>query len=154
MHLSPEVELGLVVASAVVFVATLVAVPMLVVRLPADHFVRPPTRRSVLIHFGRNVVGGILVAVGLAMLVLPGQGVITILIGLSVLDLPIKHRLIRRILSQPRLEHAIQRLRERAGKPPLEIPDSDEPSPPASERRAVNSRRSRAPSGSAGRSHA
>lgn len=154
MHLSHEVELGLVVASAVMFVATLVAVPVLVVRLPADHFVKPPTRRSMFVHFARNVVGGMLIAIGVAMLVLPGQGVITILLGLSVLDLPIKHRFIRRILSQPKVESAIQRLRERAGRPPLEIPDSDEPSPPASERRAVSSRRSRVPSGSAGRSHA
>ena len=45
------------------------------------------------------------------MLVLPGQGVLTILVGLGVLDLPFKHRLLARILAKPKVHGAIDKLR-------------------------------------------
>ena len=59
---------------------------------------------------------------GIAMLVLPGQGIITILFGLSIVDLRIKRRVLRWLLERPAIEKSVQRLREKAGQPPLVIP--------------------------------
>ena len=42
----------------------------------------------------RNAVGLVLVTAGLAMLVLPGQGIITLLVGIILMDFPGKHRLV------------------------------------------------------------
>lgn len=117
------VEAGLVGFSLVMFVGTLLAIPWLVRRLPADHFVRPAPRRSLAARIGRNAVGALLVAVGVAMLVLPGQGVVTILVGLSIMDLGIKHRVLRWLLTRPKVQEGVQRLRAKAGKPPLVIPE-------------------------------
>jgi hypothetical protein len=122
LHLSPTLEVALAVASVVMFVGTLVAVPILLVKVPDDYFARPHRSRSLPIKVLRTVLGLGLVALGVAMLVLPGQGLLTILLGLGVLDLKIKHRMIARILSMPKVHHAIDRLRRKAGKGPLEVP--------------------------------
>lgn len=123
------VQVAAVVVSVVMFVGTLVGVPWLLVRLPADHFERPPRPRSLAVHLGRNLLGAVIIAIGVAMLVLPGQGVLTILVGVSILDVPLKRRVVRRLLARPALERAVQRLRERAGKPPLQIPRPSAPPP-------------------------
>jgi hypothetical protein len=115
----------LVGASVVTFVATLVTVPWIVVRLPADYFVpgRASARRErhPLVHLaitiGRNIVGYVFILVGIAMLVLPGQGVLTILAGLGLVHFPGKHRLIQRIVERKPVRKSLNWIRERAGKP-------------------------------------
>lgn len=116
-------ELIVAIASIAMFVGTLAAIPWLVRRLPADHFVRPPPKHSLPKMIARNVLGFILVAAGIAMLVLPGQGVLTILIGLSIVDLPIRQRVFRWLLLRPRVVDVMQGLRTKGGKPPLLIPE-------------------------------
>lgn len=120
--MSRTVELIIGIVSITMFVGTLAAIPWLVRRLPADYFVRPPPQHSLPKKIARNVLGFALIAAGIAMLVLPGQGIITVLIGLSIVDLPIKHRVIRWLLQQPKIQEGVQRLRSKAGKPPLVIP--------------------------------
>jgi Flp pilus assembly protein TadB len=72
----------------------------------------------------KNIFGGVFVLAGLAMLVLPGQGIISIVLGLSLLSLPGKRRLVRRLVGLPSVLQTINRLRRRAGKPPLQAPES------------------------------
>lgn len=116
-------EIALIVFSVAMFVGSIVAIPIAIRRLPADHFVRPPAGAPLWKKLLRNTVGAIIVALGIAMLVLPGQGVIAILFGLSVMDLAVKDRIVRRLLCQKRIQEAVQRIRSRAGKPPLAIPE-------------------------------
>jgi hypothetical protein len=61
------------------------------------------------------------VVLGLLMLVLPGQGLLTLLAGLLLLDLPGKRRLERRIIGSPRVLGVVNALRKRWKRPPLEI---------------------------------
>jgi UPF0716 family protein affecting phage T7 exclusion len=70
---------------------------------------------------GKNVLGVILVVVGIVLVLpgVPGQGMLTILIGLMLLDVPGKRRLERRIVGRRRILKAINRLRKRFGGPPL-----------------------------------
>ena len=122
--------LMLSIISAVLFVGTLIVIPIILVRLPEDYFdVR--VRRTwmqdhhpVLRIVGRvfkNIVGFVFLVAGISMLVLPGQGVLTILIGLSLLDFPGKQRLQARIIGQHTVLHAVNSLRARFGKPPFVI---------------------------------
>jgi hypothetical protein len=127
----PEVALG-----AALFVATAVLSAVLtgwvLVRLPADYFVGPTApafwrdRHPLLRLAGRvlrNLIGAALVVVGvvLALPGVPGQGVLTILIGLLCLDLPGKRRLEQKLVGRPRVRAAINALRTRYGRPPLLI---------------------------------
>ena len=88
----PQLLLWLAVSSLFMFVGTLIAIPVILVRLPADYFdIRKPRPwmeahhpiLRVVGHLLKNLVGLDFVLAGLAMLLLPGQGVLTILIGLS-----------------------------------------------------------------------
>jgi Putative transmembrane protein (PGPGW) len=117
-----RVELSLGIVGVVMFLGMLLAIPWLVRRLPADYFVQPPPEHSLVKKVVRNVAGAVLIAAGIAMLVLPGQGIITILLGLSIIDLPIKHRIMRWLLLRPTIQAGVQQLRARSGKPPLIIP--------------------------------
>ncbi len=67
-------------------------------------------------------MGLVLVLAGLAMLVLPGQGLLTLVIGLGLLNFPGKSSLIRRLLGQNKVLGTINRLRARVKKEPLAAP--------------------------------
>lgn len=114
---------AVILASAAMFVASLAAIPWFLVTLPADHFVRPPPQRPLVVHVLRNTLGATLIALGVVMLVLPGQGLLTILLGVSIAELPFKRRLLRRLLAQRGVHDALDALRRRAGRPPLELPE-------------------------------
>jgi hypothetical protein len=121
----------LAAASLVLFVATLVLVPMLVIRIPDDYFARPRRpwqpwshRRPVLrtmLEVAKTLLGVVLVAAGVLMLVLPGQGVVTILAGLTLMSFPGKYRLERWIIARRPVRRFFNWLRRRAGKRPLRI---------------------------------
>ncbi|QOJ19141.1 MAG: hypothetical protein HRU76_08195 [Phycisphaeraceae bacterium] len=118
--------------SAVTFLGTLILVPWLLARLPADYFAahRPrsalrkshPVIRMVLLVL-KNLLGVVLLAAGLAMLVLPGQGLITMLLGLSLLNFPGKFALERAIVSRPSVRRAVDWIRRKANRPPLILDD-------------------------------
>lgn len=117
--------LGLELSALVAFVlgvAATVLVPRAIARLPADHFVRPRTRRRRAVRVVRWILGGLLTAIGVAMLVLPGPGVAAIVAGLVILDLPLLRRLALVILRRPGVQRGVTRVRERYGSPPLIVP--------------------------------
>lgn len=127
---STETLVTLTILSIVFFVGTLIAIPFILVRLPADFFdIRVPRPwmkdhhpvLRVLGHLVKNVVGAIFLFAGFLMLFLPGQGILTMLIGVSMLDFPGKRKLEAKMIGQPTILSAINGMRERFGKPPLTI---------------------------------
>jgi hypothetical protein len=124
----PQFLIWLAVASIFMFVGTLIAIPIILVRLPADYFdVRIPRPwmeehhpvLRVAGHLIKNVIGLVFLLAGLAMLVLPGQGILTILIGLSLVEFPGKRRLEAKLVGQATVLSAINKMRAKFGKPPL-----------------------------------
>ncbi len=129
-YVSAETLVALTVISIVFFVGSLIAIPFILVRLPADFFdIRVPRPwmedhhpvLRVLGHLVKNVVGAIFLFVGFLMLFLPGQGVLTMLIGISMLDFPGKRKLEAKMIGQPAVLNTINGMREKFGKPPLII---------------------------------
>jgi hypothetical protein len=112
--------------SVAMFVGTLLLIPWLVARAPSDYFVRPvsPHRGALglLARVSRNLLGLVLLVAGLLMLVLPGQGLLMVLLAVSLMDIPGKHALIQRIVQRPPVWRALSYLRERAHKDPFERP--------------------------------
>jgi len=107
-------------ASVALAVVSAALVPALLARLPDDHFLLPPAPRR---HpIARNLAGAVLVLAGVVMLFVPGQGVLTILAGLCLLDFPGRHAAILRILRQRTVQRAVTVLRGRRGQPPLRLP--------------------------------
>ena len=116
--------------SVVTFVVSIGVVTVVLVKLPANYFHsshdreflvhRHPVLRAVGI-FAKNLLGLVLVAFGVVMSLpgVPGQGVLTILLGIMLLDFPGKRALETRIVSRPRVYGAVNALRARFDKPPL-----------------------------------
>jgi len=127
---SKDVWLLLGVVSGVFFIATLIAIPVLIVRLPNDYFIqnhrrtwlqnRHPALR-VSAYVIKNLLGYVFLLVGVAMLVLPGQGILTMLIGVSLMDFPGKQKLQRKLIGQPAVLRTINRIRQKFGKKPLVV---------------------------------
>ena len=129
----PILVAQLVLASMVLAVVYAVGVFFAVIHMSSDYFAhKVPTETTWrhrhpllrLIFRGlKNVAGGGLVLLGLAMLFLPGQGILTVLIGITFLDFPGKRRLEIWIVQRPSIRHRIDRVRKNAGRPRLILPD-------------------------------
>ena len=118
--------------SAIAFVAALVGVPWVVARLPSDYFNQP--NRSVwrelndepwyaLVLGGlKNLLGAILLLLGVLMLVTPGQGLLTLIAGMLLMNFPGKYQLERWLVGWPGVMRGLNWLRRRHGEPPFEEP--------------------------------
>ena len=119
-----------VLFSVFTFVASIAVVTLVLVKLPSNYFhsshareflvERHPILRALGI-IAKNLAGILLVALGVVMSLpgVPGQGVLTILLGIMLLDFPGKRDLEARIVSRPRVLRAVNLLRERFDKQPL-----------------------------------
>ena len=69
----------------------------------------------------KNLLGIFLILLGIVLSLpgVPGQGILTILLGLIMLDIPGKRPLEARIIKRPAVSAAINNLRARFNKPPL-----------------------------------
>ena len=70
----------------------------------------------------KNLAGGVLVVVGVVLLALPGQGLLTILAGLLLMSFPGKRALELWLIRLPMVLRAVNWIRKRGGKEPLQIP--------------------------------
>lgn len=72
---------------------------------------------------GKNLAGVVLLGVGLIMALpgIPGQGILTMIIGFTLVDFPGKRRLERRLISRPAVLRRVNQLRARFARPPLEL---------------------------------
>lgn len=129
---------SMAVASGLMFVISLFLVPVIVCRLPRDFFLheRPPMAEEYaeehpvvrwLFLIGKNLLGVVLLLGGIAMLAAPGQGVLTILIGLILVNFPGKSKVERWILSRSTVERILNWIRRKRGCQPLLFPDPAEP---------------------------
>ena len=118
--------------SLLLFLATLIAVPVVVTRLPHDYFSRPQRAvlrnstgeylASLLVIVCKNIIGLVLVILGLIMLVTPGQGLLTLLVGLLLMNFPGKYWLERWLVLRPGVLRALNWLRRRRGQQQFDKP--------------------------------
>jgi hypothetical protein len=116
----------LTLSSVVMFVGSLLAVPWLISRAPHDFFASDEATRktggSLPLKLLKNLAGVVLVGAGVAMLLLPGQGILTLVVGLALIDFPGKHALLVRMAKRPSVLRALNYVRKRAKKEPFDPP--------------------------------
>ncbi len=116
--------LGMV--SIVMFIGSLIVVPWLILRMAPDYFIRHryevikrhcrhPVLTIVLFCL-RNSIGLTLTVAGFAMLLLPGQGILTMLIGLSLMDFPGKYRLFDKVVQIKKVQKSLNWIRVKGGR--------------------------------------
>ena len=128
---SKETLTWISIGTAICLVGGAIAVPWIVVGLPKDAFSRlqrpgwldqQPTTVRLPLRVVKNVLALALVVLGIAMLVLPGQGILAILLGVMLGDFPGKLRLQQWIVARPNVMKSLNWLRRKFKKPPLEKP--------------------------------
>ena len=118
--------------SLITFVLTLIIVPFLVIRMPSDYFIydrdnlkqfhrQHPLIRIISLVM-KNVFGYVFILAGIAMLMLPGQGIITILIGITLISFPKKRAIECRIIRINAVGRTINWMRVKAHRDPLILP--------------------------------
>mgnify|MGYP001241509005 FL=1 len=115
--------------SAVIFLFSLLSIKWLVGLILSDYFTKskcsmfknnyPLTWLFSLIV--KNILGYSLILGGIFMLVLPGQGIFTIMIGLMLSNYPGKYAIERKFIGIPSVLKSINWLRKKSDKPPIEI---------------------------------
>ena len=116
----------------VTFLVNLGIVSFILVKLPADHFKKnrktqfwagPNPAANAALVIGKNILGVFLILLGIALSLpgVPGQGLLTILLGVMLVDFPGKTSLERRLIGRPEIQKTINKLRARFKKPPLEL---------------------------------
>jgi archaellum biogenesis protein FlaJ (TadC family) len=124
------------ILAALLFVITVVisfpVALIILIRLPSDYFctsdikTAQDARHPIFVGIGivlKNFLGAILIVIGVILSVpgLPGQGLLTALAGVFLLDFPGKRRLLYKILGRPPVLYALNRLRTKFSRPPLVV---------------------------------
>ncbi len=121
--------------SIAMFVVSLAGMPFIVARIPADYFThhgrhrtnqssRHPIVELVLIVL-KNLLGAVLLIAGFIMLFTPGQGLLSILFGLMIMNYPGKYTLECWIIRKPLIFSAVNNMRAKQGEPPLMAAEID-----------------------------
>jgi hypothetical protein len=115
---------------------------LVLLRMPVDHFQDRPEPRPqwrehpvtrVVYLVLKNLLGLVILPLGVVMSLplVPGPGLVFLLLGLSLLDFPGKRALERRLVRNPFVLRLLNKTRARFGKPPFVVEDSvlDDPKP-------------------------
>lgn len=118
---------ALISISLLSFFISLAVLPILVVRMPSSYFVskRRPRRWTLprkLFYLFRNLLALFIFLAGLAMLVLPGQGLLSILMAIIISDVPGKYKLERWLVRKPGVLTSLNWIRRRYQRPLLKPP--------------------------------
>jgi len=123
----------LAIGSIAMFILSIAAIPLIVARIPVDYFTvlgherQRQRRRHPLLHLLimciKNMLGSLLLIVGLIMLFTPGQGLLSILFGLMIMNYPGKYRLECSIIRKPLIFNTVNAMREKQNYPPLLPPE-------------------------------
>jgi len=131
-----SLTLGRVLLGAGVFIGSLLvsflAIGVVMVKIPANYFSSHYKEdflpnSSWAVRWGaviaKNIFGLFLIVLGILLSLpgVPGQGILTILLGLIMIDIPGKRPIEARIIKRPAVLAAVNNLRERYAKPPLTL---------------------------------
>ena len=128
--LGPNFLIGAIAITLITFVLSIVICIVVIIRIPQDYFVgdHPPAawaNRPALLRWplliGKNLLGVFLILLGIVMSFpgVPGQGILTILLGAMLVDFPGKRRAEKWLLRRRGIMKTINRIRSRYGRPPL-----------------------------------
>lgn len=116
--------------SMLMLLITVLATPWIVAQLPDTYLQSQQSKTQsigiarVLLTTGRACLGLVLIVLGLIMMVTPGPGIVTLLLGISVAEFPGKHRVLINLATRPGVFRSLNWMRKRHGKPPFEYPPS------------------------------
>ncbi|MCK5834195.1 MAG: hypothetical protein KAG98_00505 [Lentisphaeria bacterium] len=119
------------IAIVSLYLLSIALVPWMVIRLPSDYFLKEKRERHLskgaspfiksISFFLKNAVGWVLFLAGISMLFLPGQGMLTIIAGVFLMDFPYKFKIEKKIITQPIILKMFNKIRRKAHKEPFRV---------------------------------
>ncbi len=118
--------------SIVTFFLTIMILPLIIIRLPEDYFAREKpdgfiTRQNkgvrLTLFILKNIGGLILLIMGFLMLFVPGQGILTILAGLSVMNFPGKRKMEMKLASKKTVFKSLNWIRNKGQRGHFQMPE-------------------------------
>jgi hypothetical protein len=137
---SPNVIFLTVVLTTVTSIAYFIVVSYMIIQLDKRYFIRKVTINNKIadnvanqtthllsrifsiafvVCIAKGIIGVFLLACGIVMLVLPGQGLITILIGLSLIPFPGENKVEQYLISRKSVRSSLNWIRIKAHKEPF-----------------------------------
>ena len=122
----------LAAVSLITFIVSLLLIPFIVSKLPSDIFINYPKQartkihksiKSYLIFVLANLLAITLIISGFIMLFIPGQGLLTILIGLLLLSFPGKQKAVLSLIRRKQLQKSLNWIRAKQKKGPFLWPE-------------------------------
>lgn len=118
--------MAIIVLSTIALIVSILSIFALVIYLPTDYFTREnhvsivtnPILR-ILLRILKNIFGVFALLIGIIMLIAPGQGILTILVGVILCDFPSKRKVERKLIARPVLLTGVNRIRARYNRPPI-----------------------------------
>jgi ABC-type multidrug transport system fused ATPase/permease subunit len=117
-----EILIYISVVSFILLVVMILSTPWLVGKIPSDYFtneIYDKNQDSFLVLLFKNILGVILLFLGFIMLFTPGQGIITVLIALMIMQFPGKRKLEKKIIANKNVLKILNWLRSKNNKEPL-----------------------------------
>ncbi|MCG9128477.1 hypothetical protein JT359_12820 [Candidatus Poribacteria bacterium] len=123
-----EYKLLLIIISVSSILLSIIGCTALITFLPSDYFTESKQGKHinslflrVVISTSKNLIGGILVILGLLLSVpgIPGQGLLTIFAGIILSDFPGKKKLARKIIQKKAVYFAANKIRQQFKRSPL-----------------------------------
>lgn len=134
-YMSGRSLVWIIVFSVVTFLTSIAVTIFVLIKLPDTYFKASHGRefwveRHPVLRWGglvlKNLLGAFLVLLGVVMSLpgVPGQGVLTILLGVMLLDFPGKRKLELKLVSRPKVLRTINRIRQRFDRTPLQLDEA------------------------------
>ncbi|HEV7903540.1 MAG TPA: hypothetical protein VGO96_06845 [Pyrinomonadaceae bacterium] len=134
-YMSSRSLVWIIAFSVVTFLTSIAVTIFVLIKLPDTYFKASHGRefwveRHPVLRWGglvlKNLLGAFLVLLGVVMSLpgVPGQGVLTILLGVMLLDFPGKRRLELKLVSRPKVLRTINRIRQRFDRTPLQLDEA------------------------------
>jgi hypothetical protein len=126
----PSLLAWVTVVSVAGVVFGLLGVSRLVCWLPSNYFMGFEDSKNLprlfrpQIQIFKNLEGGTLVCLGLVMLIMPGQGLLTLFLGLAIMDFPGKRKVIRFLIRLKTIQNSLNWIRRKKKRPPFMFPGS------------------------------
>lgn len=119
------------IASLIFFIVSLIFIPKFIASIPSNYFIiKSSTPKTSTYSLGRlfvsifrNIIGIFLIFCGVVMLITPGQGLLTILAGVFILDFPGKFKLELYLIKKPSVLKTLNWIRHKQNVPDLQIPE-------------------------------
>lgn len=114
------------IISLIMFIASLFIIPFILKKMPDDYFINEKyhhitleSATEILIFILKNILGVLLILAGIIMLFTPGQGIISIIIGLFLMQFKGKYALENKLIQNDLTFNGLNWIREKSQTPPF-----------------------------------